>query len=187
MWQNYLYGKLAQMITFAVLLVGCGIFWYWAIGEEKAIFQDSSKRLDDETLTIRKMEVQLGAVEEVHHRYQSNLREMDAFHGSFLKNKQERMVAISRFLEERTRHHQLDKDVIRYQSSPSKDKGMELFSIDVPLIGRYRNIRAFLDDIEHSELFLNITELTLEDSSENTGAVRVQLTLSTYFEGGSPS
>jgi hypothetical protein len=182
MWQ-YLYGKTAQLITSACLLVLLGAIWYLAIAPERAIALDSSERIDSERLTIKRMEAELAKSDGVMARYNNNLKEISRFRNGFLENMDERLVRISAFLEERTRARNIDKDTIEYNTSRGRDRDLEIYHIDLPLTGRYRDIRALVGDIEASDLYLIITELNLDEATRASGAVNVELSLATYFRG----
>ena len=183
MLQWFLYSKPAQGSAFCVLVVALGIFWMVPFKEEQAIIQDSTQRLDSEQLTVQRMTVDLDKTRDLANRYEGNLKEMEYFRSAFLKQKEERLVQISRFLDERARARGVRLESVHYQTAPSREQELEVQSIDLPLVGRYRDIRAFIGDVEASDLFLIITELSLERESGNQGAVSMQLSLATYFEG----
>ncbi len=182
--QSFLYSRTAQGITLAVLLLALGGFWLFAVQEEKAISVAGTERLDDEKMTVRRMELERDRAVGVVSRYQANLTEIDRFREHFLENKDERLVKISACLDERTRARNVNKDRIDYQTARGREKDLEIYQISMPLVGRYRDIRALIGDIEASDLFLIITQLTLDDESGSQGAVRVQLSMETYFQAG---
>lgn len=180
---NFLYGRTPQIVCAVVLALGLAAFWQLAILEERAIQRDTQARLDDEELTVRRMEMELGKTNRVANRYRQNLEEIQRFRRDFLGEKDERMVTISSFLHKTAREHGIQLDDVDYNRERSNDKGMEIHSITMPLLGRYRDIRQFVNSIENSGLFLVITEMSLEDESGQSGKVQVDLTLATYFEG----
>jgi len=186
MLQQFLHRKTFQWLT-AVLLFGLlsGLWWF-AVADERHIRDDSSKRLDDEALTIRRMELEMSQTAGALNRYRQNQEEVAYFEKTFLQNKKARLLAISKFLDERTRARGINKDRIGYHLIPAREHGLEIYAIDMPLAGRYREIRGLIGDIESSDLFLIITELTLENDDAGSGTVEVQLSLATYFEGERP-
>jgi len=180
----FLYGRTAQLVTMACLLLSLLVFWHQSIGPERAIALDSSERLDSERLTIRKMELELAKADGILARYNHNQDEIKRFRSGFLENRDERLVRISSFLDKRTQARGIDRDMVSYNVSSSREEDLEIHHIDLPLMGRYRDIRALVGDIEASDLFLIITELNLDEASHASGAVRVELSLATYFQGG---
>ncbi len=185
MLAQYLYHRTTQLITTAVLLVLLGLIWMLAISDEQAILADSSQRLDDEQLMVRRMEVGLGKTQFVANRYNQNLEEIGSFRKNFLQQRAERLMQISSFLETRARERELTLQQVAYTIQPSREQEMQLQLIALPLTGRYSDIRAFIDDVETSKLFLIVHELSLRDEKTRAGQVEVQLTLATYFQGGS--
>ena len=181
---EYLYNKPAQIATLLVLALILAGFWFLMVFEERNILADSSVRLDSEALAVRKMEAQTGERRRIVEDYHHNLDEIRFFRDTFLIRKDERIVRISEFLAERAKARQVRLERVQYESVRNKDRDMDLYVTDLPLVGRYRDIRAFIDDIEQSDMFLIITRLNLEDDSAGRGAVRMQLSLSTYFEAG---
>jgi len=172
-----------QLIISAALILIIAGFWLLAVEEEKSIQRDSAARLDSEELIIRRMESESGKTAQIVSGYRDNLKEMNSFRETFLINKDARIVRISEFLEERARARKVRLELVQYNSSKSKQSDLDLYVAQLPLTGRYRDIRSFIDDIETSGMFLIITELSLEDDSAGEGVVEMQLSLATYFEG----
>ena len=183
MWRNFLFWPVAQRVTALLLAIALAALWFLAIRDEREILGDSAARLDGESLTIRKMEQQLGQTQALVETYRQNNKEIGFFRGTYLSRRDERIVGISDFLEQRARARGVRMEEVRYQTAQTKDRDLEIYSIDLPLVGRYRDIRALIGDIEQSSMFLVITELSLEDDSGSEGAVRMNLSLATYFEG----
>jgi Tfp pilus assembly protein PilO len=180
--RDFLYRTPIQLGLLVLLLVVAGAIWFFGIAEEEAIHRNSASRLDTEQLRISRMENQATQTRTIVDDYTHNLEEIERFREQFLKRKKERILNISAFLEERARARGVSLDNVNYGTEPSRDLEMDVYIAQLPLVGRYRDIRAFIDDIEGSEMFLIINEMSLEDT-DSTGAVRMQLTLSTYFEG----
>ncbi len=184
MMENFLYNKLYQGLTALVLALICAGIWVFGIQEESSILQNSEARLEVQRLELDRRELDSGLVNKHLQRYQGNLSEMSRFRRDYLKQKEERVVAISDFLAAEAKANGLQLDQVRYKTRPLKEDQLELYEIDLPLMGRYRDIRAFVEKIETSEMFLIITRLSIEGESERANAVEVQLSLATYFEGG---
>lgn len=184
MLKTYLYSPAFQLgtaLVLALLLLGS---WQWAVLEEKSILKNSSVRVNSESVTLVQAERGLDELETIMARYRHNLEEIRYFRETFLVRKEDRIVGISDFLEQKARIRRVRLDEIRYQTGLSKERDLEVYQLDLPLVGKYRDIRDFVGDIEDSDIFLVINQLVLEDDSQSEGAVRVQLSLATYFEAG---
>ena len=184
MIHDYLYHKVGQGITAAVLLLFLAAFWIFAVEEERAILKDSASRLEMKRLELERDNQEAANVQRYANRYHENLREMARFRREFLQQREERIVSISAFLAEKAGKHGLKMDQVQYRTTHTRQDNLEVYEIELPLLGRYRDIRGFIEDIETSEMFLIITELNLEGESSQRNAVQVQLSLATYFEGG---
>ena len=182
LWR-YLYHPLAQWITLALLVLTGLIFWQFALRDEKSIQADSARRIDDEQLALRRVEAQVAEMDTVMAQYRNNSEEVAYFQEHYLRQKASRIRRISAFLETIARKRGVQLEDIRYESTPARGQALEVYTMDLPLTGRYRDIRHLIGDIEASDMYLVISKLSLEDVSGRQGAVRVQLTLSTFFEG----
>lgn len=180
---RYLFSQTAQAVTALILILVPAVFWSMAVREERAIALDSTQRLDDEQLTLRQMTLERDRADGVLRRYAANQKEIGRFRTHFLEDKRARLVAISAFLDERTRAREIEKDRIEYQTRRGRNESLEIYEIRMPLAGRYRDIRALISDIEASDLYLCITELALDRADARDGAVSVELTLETFFQG----
>jgi len=183
MTSRYFYNVTAQLVTFAVLVVLGLAFWQFAVRDEGEIQSDSARRIDDEQLALRRMEAQVSDIDNIYDHYHANHEEVRFFQEHYLRQKAQRVRRISAFLEEVARKRGVSLEEVRYGSGPSRGRDLEMYTMDLPLTGRYRDIRLLIGDIEASDMFLVIAKLTLEDVSGREGAVRVQLSLATFFEG----
>ncbi|CAM2007740.1 type 4a pilus biogenesis protein PilO [Acanthopleuribacter pedis] len=186
MMENFLYNKVYQAVTAGFLALVCVGIWSFGIQEEQHILENSESRLEMQRLELDRRELDSGLVNKQLERYRNNLSEMTRFRRDFLKQKDERVVAISDFLAGQAAEHGLALDQVRYKTRPLKEDQLELYEIDLPLRGRYRDIRAFVEKVETSDMFLIITRLAIQGESERANAVDVELSLATYFEGGAP-
>lgn len=175
--------KVPQLIILSVLSFLLLGFWLFLINDEKGIEANAKAKLNMEDLTVARMDKQLRSTQSVLQGYRKNAEEISYFRENFLERKEERIVQISEFLAERAKARGIRLERVSYSSQKTKSKDLDIYQIDLPLEGRYRHIRAFIDDIEHSELFLIITQMSMRDESAGSGAVSMALTLATYFEG----
>ena len=180
---NYLHSRLAMGITALVMLLLMGIVWMGPIGDELAIARNQSEKIDDESLVLQRMGKQASGVKRAANSYRQNLEEMVFFQENYLRQKDERILAISRFLAQRAKSHRVKMELVDYQATNVRDKGIQSYRIDFPLEGRYRDIRKFIADIEKSDMFWMITAMSLEEMNPDQGTVTVDLSITTYFEG----
>ncbi len=165
------------------LALALAAVWLFLIAEEKSVGQNTAERLALESLASEGAANRLNRSRRLLDGVRDNLAQIDFFRQNFLERKQARIVGISRFLEERARARGLRLAEVRYQSERARDRQLEVYSMDLPLVGRYRDLRALIDDIERSDMFLMITRLDVQDANPGEGAVQVQLSLATFFEG----
>ena len=76
----------------------------------------------------------------------------------------------------------------RAVASPETVRGSELTRLQVSadLEGRYRDIRAFLYDLETSQDFVIIDSIVLGEGEEASSPLNLTLHVSTNFRGGAP-
>lgn len=184
MMKRFLYHLPAQWVCFGVLTLLAFALWFFAVRDEANIQANTARRIDDEQLSLRRVEVQVAEIDTLFERYQQNTQEIDYFQEHFLRQKALRIRRISAFLETIARERGVKLADIRYTTLPSRSRSLEVYTMDLPLKGRYRDIRNLIGDIEASDMFLVISKLSLKDISDQQGAVEVELTLSTFFEGG---
>ena len=165
-----------------VLLTLVFLVSFYGIVAEQRLLRNSNADVELHLLQIQGMDQKRVKLQKVLDAYQANREQIRDFNQNFLKRKRERVLEISKFLEDQAKKHDIRLEGVRYGRRPVKD-GLEIYSIDLPLLGRYRDIRQFIIAVEQSPLFLAVTRLTLADDTTQRGAVHMQLSLATYFEG----
>lgn len=184
MGSKFLHHKRALASVFGVLALVLVAFWYFAIQEEKAIMADSEARLEDEQLALDRMEMEIGTTQSTFQRYRNNIDEISYFRTNFLQNRDSRILRISAFLAEKAQETGVILDTVRYSSGRTKERDLEIYAMALPIRGRYRDIRAFIDAVERSDMYLTVSEMSFTDSDGTSGGLQMELILSTYFEGG---
>lgn len=177
-----LYNDKALLAIALILAAACIAVYVMGVQEEQSILRNANDRLDSEKITVRRMELDLGTIRQVINQTTDNQTQMDYFRTTFLKQKEERLLQISAFLNETAKSNHLQLDQVSYEIAQARERNLEMHQISLPLTGRYRDIRAFVAEVETSELFLMVTEMSLQDTDRNSGKVEVQLRLATYFE-----
>lgn len=184
MAMTFLHHKRALMILLGLQLLTLAGFWHFGIQEEKAIMADSEARLDDEKLALDRMEMEIGSTKNTFQRYRNNLDEISYFRKNFLQNRDRRILRISAFLAEKAQETGVSLNTVRYSSSRTKERDLEIYAMALPVKGRYRDIRAFIDAVERSDMYLTVAEMSFTEEDSASGALQMELILSTYFEGG---
>lgn len=184
--QRYLFSSLAQWITFGLLVLTCLIFWQFMLRDETSIQANTARRIDDQQLALRQVQTQVGTIDQLFNQYQHNREEIAFFQDQYLRQKAARIRGISKFLEETARKRRVRLEEIRYTTAPSRGGSLDIYTMDLPLTGRYRDIRQLIADIEASNMFLVISKLGLKSESGLDGAVGVDISLATFFEGNRP-
>lgn len=84
------------------------------------------------------------------------------------------------------RQHQVT--FARSVASPETVRGSELsrLRVSADLVGRYRDIRAFLYDLETSDDFVIIDSIVLGEGDEPSSPLNLTLQVSTSYKGGGP-
>ena len=56
-----------------------------------------------------------------------------------------------------------------------------LFAVTIPLTGGYYNLRQFVQEVEHSEIFLTIESIQLQQSEQGGAMLKLNIRLTSYF------
>lgn len=183
MGSKFLHSKKVCAIVLLVQLFALVAFWTFAVQEEEAIMADSEATLADEQLALDRMELEIRNTQATFQRYRNNLDEIDYFRTNFLKNRDSRILRISAFLAEKAEETGVQLATVQYSSSRTKERDLEIYAMSLPIQGRYRDIRAFIDAVERSDMYLTVAEMSFTGEDSRSGALQMELILSTYFEG----
>jgi Tfp pilus assembly protein PilO len=85
------------------------------------------------------------------------------------------------------RETNLDYDRASYTPTSDNDSTLTRLEIQLSLSGAYADVRRFIYELETSPEFIVIDNVQLSDGGDDSGALVVTLTLSTYFQGGAAS
>lgn len=184
MLHAYLYQKSAQAATAVVLLGTLLAVVFFGILEERSVLVDGESKKEDARLENKVAEQKLGELERGLSRYRKNLSEIAYFQEHFLRRKKERLREVSTFIRRTASKHHLEMDRVRYKFTHRPNQEMEIYEIELPLKGRYRDLRAFIAEVEQADQFLVLTKLELSGETDRQGAVQVDLAMETFFEGG---
>lgn len=184
--KRYLWSTSFHMGSALVLTLLTVAVWVLGVMDERDLMNDSVGRMDDAQRELRRTQRDLARLDQAWQKVQTNRKQISFLRERFLTRKDERVIAISKALDDLAKTYQIGLDEIRYASTSSQNKDLEFYRVDFPLQGRYRDIRDFVNDVERSDLQLLVTQIEVEDSGQYQGAVRARLSLATYFERNEP-
>jgi Tfp pilus assembly protein PilO len=139
------------------------------------------RRVDQMTRSLGEVSRRVALMRELDDRFESERGKVDTFFGDLLGTKDGRMIRIQREVRGIASSLGMDPESIGYQPEFLDKVGLVRFSISVPLVGDYRNLRQFISRIENSENFLIIDSVTLGGAREGGALLDLSIQLSTYF------
>jgi len=141
-----------------------------------------ARRVDAVTQDLSSLSRRVGLMKELDHRFGTESRKIDTFFNDVLGTKETRMIQIQREVRSIAGSFGLDPETINYQREVLDKVALVRFQINVPLVGDYRNLRQFINKIEHSQNFLIIDGVALGGSKDGGALLDLTIQLSTYFK-----
>jgi Tfp pilus assembly protein PilO len=138
-------------------------------------------RVDALTQNLSEISRRVGIMRELDQRFESEKGKVNTFYGDLLGSKEGRMIRIQREVRSIAASLGMDPESIGYTPTYLDKVDLVQFSISVPLVGDYRNLRQFISKIENSENFLIIDSVTLGGSRDGGALLDLSIQLSTYF------
>lgn len=183
MIRKTLFSLQAQAVLAAVMASVLVLLWVFAIAEERTLLHDQAGEIEDAQRQRDRVAARKAELEQLLENHRENMRQIQYLRDHFLRQKDERVVAISEAIADLAQSHQIQLDQVKYDVSKSRNRDLDIYRATFPLMGRYRDIRAFIHAIENSDLFVMITRLEVEELQTFHNAIQASLTLATYFEG----
>lgn len=100
-----------------------------------------------------------------------------------LSSKEARLTAILREVRQLALDHRMPPDRLQFQAQHMTETGLVRFSIAFPLEGPYETLRSFIRQVESSENFLLVENVTLSGQRGLGQDLRLQVRVVTYFMG----
>ncbi|MCB1049963.1 MAG: hypothetical protein H6510_17915 [Acidobacteria bacterium] len=166
-----------------ILLAAC--IFVFGVQDEQLILADQSGTVNTSRLSLQRTQKEHDSYQTTLTTYETNRKQISSFRNEFLRQKDERIIEISRLLHQLAAAHSIQLDQVRYTSQPLANQNLGLYRIDFPAAGPYADLRKFISDLENSPLLLMITQLEMEDSNQFQGSVRAKFRLATFFEEAS--
>jgi Tfp pilus assembly protein PilO len=139
------------------------------------------RRVGAVTQSLSELSRRVGIMKELDRRFETERGKVDTFFNDLLGAKDSRMVRIQREVRAIAASLGMDPESIAYQPEFLDKVGLVRFTINVPLVGDYRNLRQFISKIENSENFLIIDSVTLGGSKDGGALLDLSIQLSTFF------
>ncbi len=106
---------------------------------------------------------------------------LDRFFSEDLATKKERLVAVQREIYQIARTFQVEAAQLKFNHEPVVGTNLVQLSVNIPLAGGYNNLRQFINKVEHSELFLIIQSIQLQEGDRGGAMLNLNVRLATYF------
>jgi len=139
------------------------------------------RRVEMATQGLSELSRRVGLMKDLDRRFETEKGKVDTFYNDLLGAKENRMVRIQREVRRIAAGLGMDPESISYQPEFLDKVGLVRFTINVPLVGDYRNLRQFITRIENSENFLLIDSVTLGGSKDGGALLDLSIQLSTFF------
>jgi Tfp pilus assembly protein PilO len=143
-------------------------------GGREAILQSEQER-------VGKVREELAQLERTASKLACVESDVDTVFERTLSSKGERMTAIQREIRKLARDKRLDPERISYTVSAVRDTGLVRFGISFPLEGPYATLQDFIEEVEASENFLIVQDITLDETQQGPN-LKLQIELVTYFQ-----
>ena len=171
-----------QAVLFVLLLFSGACLYLFGIQSETQMLADQTGTVDTNQLALKRTQNQKEKYQNLVDRVAANQKTIQQFRQSTLRQKDDRVLALSALLSDLAKKHSIQLDQVRYTSQPIANQNMGLYRIDFPAQGTYSRIRAFIGDLEASDQFVMMTQLQMETSEQFQSSVRAQFRLATFFE-----
>ena len=139
------------------------------------------RRVEAVTQGLSELSRRVGIMKDLDQRFETEKQKVDTFYNDLLGDKENRMVRIQREVRKIAAGLGMDPESISYQPEFLDKVGLVRFTVNVPLVGDYRNLRQFITRIENSENFLMIDSVTLGGSKDGGALLDLSIQLSTFF------
>jgi Tfp pilus assembly protein PilO len=98
-----------------------------------------------------------------------------------LSSKSERMTAILREIRQLAINHRMDPESLQIVRQPVHGGGLVRFTVAFPLEGSYETLREFVLQVESSDNFLMIENVSLADQKSQGRNLQMAVRVATYF------
>jgi Tfp pilus assembly protein PilO len=146
---------------------------------------EGARNADETTAELAAaVELEDKRVDDLEERVQAMRDSRDALERFFtedLATKRERLVAVQREIHQIATTFQVEAAQLKFSHEPVEGTNLVHLSVNIPLSGGYNNLRQFISKVEHSELFLIIESVQLQEGEQGGSMLNLNVRLATYF------
>jgi len=169
------------LVGFLVFLVINLIFYGLVIHPGKKGLREKETRLElirrDQAISLRRLE-SARTDKETLDRIRGDL---DTFYFDVLSTREERMNPIRDEISDLAEDFNVNLSRLNYPAQEYADMGVYEFRIRFPLRGQFKDVGRFIGEIENSEHFLVIDQITLRSTEDTDRLLHLTFDLSTFF------
>lgn len=169
------------LVGFLVFLALNLLFYGFVIHPGKKGLQEKEERLEvirrDQTISLRRLETARADKTAL----DMTRRNLDTFYFDVLSTLEERMNPVRDEIARLAQQFNVNLNRRTYPAQENANMGVHEFHIRFPLRGQFEDVGNFISQIENSENFLVIDQITLRTSDDNGRLLQLTFDLSTFF------
>jgi Tfp pilus assembly protein PilO len=145
----------------------------------------AARNADETTATlaaeVEHEEKRVDALEERVEVMQRSREVLEKFFKEDLATKRERLVAVQREIHRIATMFQVEAAQLKFSHEAVDGTNLVRLAVNIPLSGGYNNLRQFISKVEHSQLFLIIESIQLQQGEQGGSMLNLNVRLATYF------
>jgi Tfp pilus assembly protein PilO len=163
-----------------LLVINLGLF-FMVTQPRLADARNADETTADLAGAVEGEESRVDALEERVKAMQRSREALRRFFEEDLAMKSERLVAVQREIHRIATTFQVEAAQIKFTHEPVDGTDLVHLGISIPLSGGYNNLRQFISKVEHSDLFLIIESVQLQEGEQGGSMLNLNVRLATYF------
>jgi len=144
-----------------------------------------ARNADETTATlasaVEREEKRVDALEERVQAMQRSRAALERFFDEDLSTKRKRLVAVQREIHQIATTFQVEAAQLKFSHEMVDGTNLVHLGVNIPLSGGYNNLRQFINKVEHSDLFLIIESVQLQEGEQGGSMLNLNVRLATYF------
>ncbi|MFQ5719739.1 MAG: type 4a pilus biogenesis protein PilO [Acidobacteriota bacterium] len=130
---------------------------------------------------VERAERQVKTLSEKVERLKQNKAELEKFFSDDLSSKTSRLVPIQREIQKIAEQFQVGVSQLNFDHERVKGTDLVRLAVNIPLTGGYNNLRQFVQNVEHSDIFLVIDSMQLQTTERGGALLNLNIRLVSYF------
>jgi Tfp pilus assembly protein PilO len=163
-----------------LLVINLGLF-FMVTQPRLADARNADETTADLAGAVEGEESRVDALEERVKAMQRSREALRRFFEEDLAMKSERLVAVQREIHQIATTFQVEAAQIKFTHESVDGTDLVHLGISIPLSGGYNNLRQFISKVEHSDLFLIIESVQLQEGEQGGSMLNLNVRLATYF------